>query len=345
MRIGFLLLLVIAWFCNAKGICQQAGAHVELVAKEQQNRVDVVIAGKPFTSYLYLEELKKPVLWPVISAAGDTLTRSYPFIQKEGERIDHPHHVGVWFNYGNVNGLDFWNNSQKVSPEKKHRYGAIYHRSIETLENGEGKAKLVTTADWKSSDSSLMITETTVFEFIVMNNTRIVDRITTLTAMMPEVMFTDNKEGMFAIRVARQLELPATKPTKVLRSDGQPVEMLSNEEISGNYLSATGIQGKEVWGTRSRWMKLSGTINGSPESIIIIDHPDNPGYPTFWHARDYGLFSANPLGQRIFSDGELEMNFTLKSGESVTFHHRLVLAPGSITNRQINMLADQFAIK
>ena len=345
MRVNAIFLIATVWFCSSAGICQPSAAHLEMVVKDQEHKVDILIGGELFTSYLYLPNLKKPVLWPVISAAGNTLTRSYPLVQKVGERVDHPHHVGVWLNYGDVNGLDFWNNSQLVSEEKKHRYGTIYHRSIETVENGVGKAELVTTSDWKSSDNTLMIRETTTFEFIVLNNMRIVDRTTRLTAMIPEVTFTDDKEGMFAIRVARELELPMTKPTKVVGADGEPVEKLNNQGINGNYVSASGIQGKQVWGTRGRWMKLSGSINGVFESIVIIDHPDNPGYPTYWHARDYGLFSANTLGQKVFTKGEKELNFKLKSDEAVAFRYRLVLATGSITNNQINKLADQFAIK
>ena len=41
-------------------------------------------------------------------------------------------------------------------------------------------------------------------------------------------------------------------------------------------------------------------MEGMPVSIAIIDHPDNGITPTYWHARGYGLFAANPLGQAIF---------------------------------------------
>ena len=39
---------------------------------------------------------------------------------------------------------------------------------------------------------------------------------------------------------------------------------------------------------------------GHTVTIAIFDHPGNPGYPTYWHARGYGLFAANPLGRHIF---------------------------------------------
>eukprot|EP01050_Picozoa_sp_SAG11_P034008 SAG11_NODE_11823_length_736_cov_1.474097_2_plen_164_part_01 len=50
-----------------------------------------------------------------------------------------------------------------------------------------------------------------------------------------------------------------------------------------------------------------------------------PGYPTFWHARGYGLFAANPLGQAALTDGRLALNLTLEPDESATFRHRLAI--------------------
>ena len=126
--------------------------------------------------------------------------------------------------------------------------------------------------------------------------------------------FTNDKEGMFGIRVARELELPMVKQIKLTDANGEvsKVEIIDNLFIKGNYRSPDGVEGKEVWGTRSRWMKLVSEINGETVALVIIDHPSNVGYPTYWHARDYGLFAANPLGQKIFSIGENELNFSLK---------------------------------
>ncbi len=318
---------------------------VDLQVNEAEKKVDVMVDGKLFTAYIYPDNIKKPVLWPVISQAGNMLTRSFPMINKEGDRSDHPHHVGIWLNYGDVNGLDFWNNSEAIAPERSDRYGTIYHRSIDKAESGKGTAQLVTSSDWKSPDQTKMLEEQTSFKFIALENMRIIDRITTLKAIIDEVNFTDNKEGMFAIRVARELELPSDKPTKLVDSHGvvTRVEKMDNTFVKGDYRSAEGVEGKEVWGTRCRWMKLSSEIKGEQVALVIIDHPSNVGYPTYWHARDYGLFAANTLGQKIFSDGENELNFSLKKGESVTFKYRLVIAAENLTDDQINQLADEYA--
>lgn len=320
---------------------------VELQVNEADKKVDVTIDGTLFTSYIYPDVIKKPVLWPVFSPQGNMLTRSFPMINKEGDRSDHPHHVGVWLNYGDVNGFDFWNNSEAIAQEERGGYGTIYQRSIEKAESGKGQALLVTTSEWKSPDKTTMLEEQTRFNFIASENMRIIDRTTTLEAVIEVVNFTDNKEGMFAIRVARELELPSEAPTNLVDSHGivTKVEKMDNTIVKGDYRSAEGVEGNEVWGTRCRWMKLTSEIDGEQVALVIIDHPSNVGYPTYWHARGYGLFAANTLGQKVFSDGENELNFSLKQGETVTFKYRLVVAGENLTDNQINQLADEYAKK
>lgn len=325
----------------------KSGPAIDLKVNTAEKKVDVLVDGKLFTSYIYPDKVKKPVLWPVMSPAGNMLTRSYPMVNKEGDRTDHPHHVGVWLNYGNVNGLDFWNNSEAIPLEKRDGYGTIYHKSVDKAESGKGSAKLETSAEWKSPKGVLMLNEKTTFNFSATENIRIIDRTTTLTAKIDKVLFADNKEGMFGIRVARELELPSRKPTALMDSHGviTKVDKMDNTYVKGNYRSADGVEGKEVWGTRCRWMKLASEIKGENVSLVIIDHPSNVGYPTYWHARDYGLFAANTLGQKVFSKGEKELNFSMKKGESVTFKYRLVVASANLSDDEINRLADEFAQK
>ncbi len=347
IRILFMVILIgtslLFSQCNSQSSVSQSS--VDLKVDEAAKKIDVTVDGKLFTSYIYPDNIMKPVLWPVMSPAGNVLTRSYPMVNKEGDRTDHPHHVGIWLNYGDVNGLDFWNNSEAIPAERKDQFGTIYHKAVKEAKSGKGKALLVTESEWKAPDNTVMLNDETSFSFIAKGDIRIIDRTTTLTALIDEVKFTDNKEGMFAIRVARELELPSDKPTKLMDSHGVVTEVkeMDNTYVKGNYRSSEGIEGGKVWGTRARWMKLGSEINGENVSLVIIDNPGNVGYPTYWHARDYGLFAANTLGQKIFSNGEKEMNFALKKGDSVTFKYRLVVAGENLSDEQINQLADEYA--
>ncbi len=335
--------IVLAAFASVIAFGQKSH-DIKLVTKSDEKKVDVLIDGKLFTSYIYPVMLKKPVLWPVVSAGGNELTRCFPMKNKAGERADHPHHVGIWLNYGNVNGLDFWNNSEAIAAKDADKFGTIYHKKVEQVKNGRNKATLVTSATWKDSSGKKLLDEVTTNTFRCEGNTRIIDRMTVLTASDGKVSFTDNKEGVFAIRVARELELPGKGRMELTDSHGKVtvVEGSNDPSVTGNYLSSEGIEGAKVWGTRGTWMKLYGTVNGEKVAIVIFDHPQNPGYPTYWHARDYGLFAANTLGQKALSNGKDELNFKLENGESATFRYRLAIFQGNPNVEAIKKMSAEF---
>ncbi|MCC5931556.1 MAG: PmoA family protein [Cyclobacteriaceae bacterium] len=304
---------------------------VRLVRKDAENKIDVMVGDQLFTSYIYPENIMKPVLYPVVSSAGNRITRGYPIDKTPGERVDHPHHVGIWMNFGDVNGLDFWNNSTAIDPAKAEHYGTIRHREVVDMKESGNSASLTVMADWKRPDGSVLLEEKTSFTFKVEDNYRIIDRVATLTATDEDVLFKDNKEGMIAIRVTRALEHPSDKPSTFTDAAGNPTEVksLDNEGVKGRYYSSEGLEGDDVWGTRARWVNLASELNGEEISVILIDHPQNPGYPTYWHARGYGLFAANTLGQAALSNGKDELNLQLKKGESATFRYRFVIYTGS----------------
>lgn len=304
---------------------------VQVIPNEDARRVDVVVDGSPFTSYIWPTSLKKPTLHPIRTASGRTVTRGYPLDPRPGERADHPHHVGLWFNYGDVNGLDFWNNSNAVAADRAPKMGTILHREVVDTESGQGEGSLKVAMDWVDHQGRRLLREETEFVFHAeADGTRAIDRITTLQALDQPVSFTDNKEGALGLRVTRALEQPATGPVLLTDASGQPAadRVLDNTGVSGRYRSSAGLEGDDVWGTRGEWAMLSGLVEGQPVTVAILDHPRNVGYPTYWHARGYGLFAANPLGQKALSDGKEELNFRLGAGESVTFRHRILFLEG-----------------
>lgn len=322
--------------------------NVTFVDKSDQKQVDVMMDGKLFTTYRWPDNVMKPVLYPVITASGTEVTRGYPLKPREGERTDHPHHIGIWFNYGDVNKLDFWNNSTAIPADKKNEYGTIYHKTIEKKEGGKGHGVLVTTDSWDGPDGKQILADKTELHFINQGDIRIIDRVTILTAGNTPVSMADNKEGLIGMRVARQLELPSKDQVTLTDAKGNPttVKSMSNEGVTGSYRSSEGIKDDAVWSTRGKWVDLNGTIGNDKVSIIMLDHPKNIGYPTFWHARGYGLFAANPLGWSIFTKGKETLNFIIPAGKSVTFRYRLVIHNGSdLTDEAINVLAEDFAKK
>jgi hypothetical protein len=118
----------------------------------------VSIGGQPFTSYIYPQSLEKPVLYPIRSASGVVVTRGYPLEPRPGEHTDHPHHVGHWFNYGDVNGYDFWGNSTETPANLKPKTGVIVQKAVTRAQGGDKQGELTVTADWIIPDGQCCCT-------------------------------------------------------------------------------------------------------------------------------------------------------------------------------------------
>jgi len=321
-------------------------SRIDFINRDAENKIDVMIDGKFFTAFCWPESVYKPILYPVLSYSGNEITRGFPLKPREGERDDHIHQVGIWFNYGNVNGLDFWGNGYRGIKEPKG--GEIKHKQINRLSSNSGKGMIVSVENWVDPTGKIIMEEETEYHFSAKGKIRIIDRITTLTASDTTLLFKDTKEGMFGIRVARQLELPSKEEVILLDAMGNPstIKTMSNDGVTGNYRSSEGISGEAVWGKRAKWMELSGIINNEKISLIVCDHPENPGYPTYWHARGYGLFAANPLGVSDFTEGKESFNLTLKAKESVKFRYRVIVSSDtSLSDSDINAWSDDFKKK
>lgn len=324
---------------------QSKDLDVKLVRVDDKNKVDVIIDGKLFTSYQYPGNIEKPFLYPVIAPNGSVITRGFPIEPRKGERVDHPHHLGIWFNHGNVNGLDFWNNSSAIAEDKKDEYGHISVQKIIKAEGGK-KGILEITANWDDNKGNTLLKENTTYYFAGKGDLRIIDHITTLTAANGPVAINDSKEGMFAIRLDRAFEMPSNEPVVFTDEKGNPttVGVVDNTGVTGMYFSASGLKGDAVWGTRNDWVLLTGTRDNVPITIGIFDNPKNQGYPAYAHARGYGLFSVNNFGQNSYDPKKEKMKIVLQKGESVKLYHRFIVQSGKeVTSEEANKIFQEFA--
>lgn len=325
--------------------------NVKVVKSANEKKIDVLFDGKLFTSFLYPDSLEKPVLYPLRSAQGTIVTRGFPVNPRPDDPTDHPHHLGLWFNFENVNGLDFWNNSYAIPAAKKNMYGWIKTDDISgigsrRMSDGSNVGFFSYHANWTNQKNEILLEEKTTYIFSGNVRQRIIDRVTTLRANT-DVLFTDAKDGMLGLRLAHELQIPTKEDQKFTDNKGNVTIVKGGTDMipTGNYITSEGKTGNDAWSTRGRWCKVYGKMGNDSVSVAIIDHPLNINYPTFWHARGYGLFAANPLGEKIFTNGKSEKNLNLKKGESVTFRFRIVIDEGgkTITTDQLNQLADEFA--
>jgi len=340
---GISTTLLLLLLFSGNGEIKGQSAKVKFVRGD--HKIDVLIGGKLFTSYQYPANMEKPFLYPVYAPCGSVVTRGFPLDPRPKERIDHPHHVGIWFNHGDVNGLDFWNNSSAIPAAKKDSYGHIVVKEIVKAKKGR-KGILEVVSEWRDNKNKTLLVEKTSDIFSGNKETFTIDHISTLSAANGTVTFTDNKEGMFAIRVDRAFEMPTNQPAVFTDSQGNPttVRATDNEGVTGMYTSSSGKKGDYVWSTRNDWVLLSGTKDNVLTTFGFWDHPANIGYPGHSHARGYGLFSTNNLGSQVYNKEHEKIVVTLQKGESFTLRHRFVIQSGKeITPARADQIFKEFS--
>lgn len=280
----------------------------------------ITIDGKPFTTFHKGEEANKPFLAPLRSASGKIVTRAFPMEKIEGESRDHLHHRGLWFSYDDVNGVKFWENDPSYT---KGTIGKQIVKDTKWKVNGNKSGTLTADIDWQAPDGQVLIHETRAMTFYPDPNLRIIDFHTTLTAAT-DVTIGDTKEGAFAIRLAEPFT--ERKGMKMVDSEGR-----------------TGM--KSIWGKRANWVDYDATIDGEQLGVAIFDSPTNPNFPTYWHARDYGLFALNPFGQNSFDPKAEERKTKLAKGGKLDYQWRVVIHPGDAESGHVADLYSKFAPK
>ena len=321
--------------------CNGGKADVVFERDDAARKVDITIDGVYFASYIYPVDMEKPVLWPICSASGKEITRGFPAAPRAFESTDHPHQMGLWFNFGNVNGLDFWNNSYAIPASRKAAYGSIVFDRIVSASNG----KLVTLSNWVDNDGNVLMTEETTFVFEGGRNERSIVRTAKLTAVQP-VLFSENKEGMLGLRVDRAFQKPSDKPERYTDANGIVTEVatVNNEGVCGEYVNSLGDRGDDVWSKRAEWTMLNGTKDGDDISILIVDSKNNPNFPAWSHARGYGLFAVNSMGGHEFDRSLPEkVEYRLDPGQTVSFSYKIIIKDhGFLTSEEASARAAAF---
>jgi hypothetical protein len=290
-------------------------AQVQLVPSDLKVDID----GQPFTIFHFGADANKPFLAPLRSASGKIITRGFPMENIAGESRDHLHHRGLWFSYDDVNGVKFWENDPSYT---KPNMGKIMVKHAE-VKAGKGSSTVIANMEWRDQNYALLLTEDRVMVFSAKGNLRTIDFHITLTAA-DNVRFGDTKEGAFAIRLSDAFT--ERKGLKIVDADGR-TRMVN------------------VWGKRSNWVDYSADVDGEKIGVAMFDHPGNPGYPTHWHARDYGLFALNPFGQNAFDPSQPANVLVLDRGHKLEFHWLVVIHPGDAESAHVADLYKEFAAK
>jgi hypothetical protein len=300
---------------------------------QETNKIAVSIDGKPYTTFYYGPDVGKPYLYPLRAASGVVVTRGFPMETIAGESTDHPHHRAMWFAHSSVNGFDYWNNefSYESNPKVAGTLGHIFVTKIDKVQSGAKTGEIDETSEWKQPDGKVVLMEDRKMIFHAGGPDRVLDFDFTLTAKT-DVKFGDAKDGVFGLRLASGLEEPGPKS-------------LPEPKRTGLMINAQGCKTEaECWGKRSEWMDYSGTVDGEKLGVAIFDTPGNSGFPTYWHARGYGLFANNIFARHEFTNKkEPDGSVTLKPGEKLHFRYRVVIHPGDAASAKIADLYKEYS--
>lgn len=301
------------------GLGQQTQYQVSLETKEKN--VTVKINGDVFATFDGAT-YDKPILYPIYGPGQVGMTRNWPMKEDvEGEAHDHPHHKSMWISH-EISGVNFWGESGgKVNTER-----------IKTSFAGKPTDVFQTTSSWvKKADGKTLLTDQSTYRFGATETSRWIDCTVKFQATHGDFQFDDTKEGLFAIRTHPDLRLTA-KPKHGV------------EEVFGKAINSEGVTGKEIWGKQAKWLLYHGPIDDKHMSVAMYDHPGNLRHPTTWHARDYGLVTANPFGMHHFLGKEKGAGaFVVKNGDSLTLRYRVEFIEGEAAPDDIEGRYQAFA--
>ncbi len=297
----FLLGICTLCHCSHPVSIQRTYSNSGVKITEFGEKLRVEINGKLFTEY-HFKNVPHPYFYPVIGPTGEPITRHWPMKEGENEEHDNPHHRSLWFTHGDVDGHDFWRESKG--------HGKIVHDKFLKVTSGPVVGVIKSQNKWVANSGEVICTDTRTHKFYNRSEGQMMDFEVTIHASHGEVTMGDTKEGTMAIRVAPSLRL-------------------KGKVAQGHIVNSEGVRDGDAWGKRAAWCDYYGPLKDKVVGIAIFNHPQNPKHPTWWMARDYGLFTANPFGVHYFEGkpkgtGEV----TVPSGASLTFRYRLYFHKG-----------------
>lgn len=310
-----------------------AAAEPKVSLSEVKGGLRIALNGQFFTEYRYGDEiLTFPVFYPVLGPGDLPMTRDYPFKENEGEDKDHPHHRSIWFTHSMINGTNFW----AVNKYKDRDPGRTVHKGFEKIESGDEYGSFVAKNDYVAPEGQVICTDERAFRIHAVKtptDTRILDVTVTIHASHGPVVFGNQKDGGMAIRVAPSLQAVRQKGAE------------GGVAPTGRIINSEGNLNEDAWGKRAKWVDINGLVQDKPVGVAIFDHPSNPHHPTWWHARTYGLTTANVFGRGTFEKlpDPASAEFKIEEGKSVTFRWRFCFHQGDEKQAGVETLYGKFA--
>jgi len=290
--------------------------------RKEAGKIHVLAGSKPFTTFHYAAEWDRPYLHPLVTPAGIEMSRGVP--PRPGEDSDHAWHRGMWWGHGDVSGADFWRERVDKNTGKK-----TTGRIVVAKPPAADKTTITALGELTAADGVVIGHVEEQFRFSGNEQCHFIDASIAIMADRDrDLVMGDSDDGGLAIRLTTEFE----------------------EKHGATLLNSEGQKGTaNLWGKPARWVDYSATRNGKPCGVAILDHPSNFRYPTQWHARGYGLNSANPFAAGSFkrtAKGDkskpIEGDWTIRRGTRLAFRYRVVLHDGDAAQAGIERMQREF---
>ncbi len=252
----------------------------------------VILDGKHAVSeYVFADPaVPRPYLVNVKTLDGIQISRNHPV--QAGDDQDHPHHTGIFFTFGDLNGIDFWHLKGRVIHER-FSYGPLVE---------DGGVVIGSETRYETLDGSQVFATESATVVVHRTAEGILYRFQHELAPRDEPLRIGSKEeGGLAVRVATPIAITSNAGGRMIDADGR----------SG---------GKAIWGQQTDWVDYSGTIRGRHVGVLVVPHTKNFSR-CWWHARDYGLLAANPFGP-LNEKGKVKV---VKPGETLSLRYDVLV--------------------
>jgi hypothetical protein len=221
--------------------------------------------GVELARYHFGKDPRRPFLYPLVGPSGRSLTRmGHPH-----DPHTHSHHNSVWISHFDVSGVDFWGDHGK-------NLGTIITRRAARYDDGDDEALLDFDHAWQNSQGETLLEE------------RRVIRVRPL------------EDKQYLVILDLRLSAPAGNPATLGKTPFGLVGVRMAKTIGvhdgGGTIrnSAGGRDEAEVLWKQAKWVDYSGPILPKvAEGVTLMDHPQNPNHPTYFHVRNDGWMGAS----------------------------------------------------
>ncbi len=329
MKIRYnLLALALVSILSTLSIASAATFSIE---REQSGDIAILIDGELFTRYVTSDEVtNKCYFWPVIGPGGAKMTRAYPMEDVAGEKQDHPHHRSICFGLQSAGGFNTWHErltftkNGVVNQEKLAETGTQLHSKVIEAKASGNAARLVVECDNVTPSGEVYLREIRTIEFhVAEDGARVMDIEIVLEGVKDSITILGKKDSGLSVRVAHSMCVDAG--------------------LGGRIVNSKGDRDGDAWGKRAPWVDFNGPVDGKKMGVAMLNHPDSFRYPTPWHARTYGLFTANPFALKEVAGESESGDFELAKGERITLKHRLIFHEGDEESAKIAEAWERYA--